>query len=664
VRLIFNIELQTAMQEHRHTTTVRKLVAIMFTDIVGYTVLMGRDEVKAVDMLTKNQVIHKSCIEKFNGTLVKEIGDGILAIFPLASDAVRCAIEIQRACSREEIPLKIGIHEGETIFSKNDILGDTVNIASRLQESSKEGCIYISDTVYRSVKNKSDIHVEFIEERALKNVDEILKIYNARHQSLSPNQTKETINNLLQTREKSIIVLPFENMSPDPDQEYFSDGLTEEIITDLSYIHDLLVISRSSAMTFKGTRKKIKEIVREVNVRYVLEGSVRKAGNNLRITAQLIDAKNDAHLWAKKYNGTLDDVFDIQEKVSRSIVDALKIKLAPEETQKMKDRPINNFQAYDLHIKAQNLMLEMSPQGFERAIQCLEKGLEILGDNEILYADLCQVYLGYLEMGISKEKKIFLKAEEYIDRIFLSNPNSSHGYYLKAHLNRWKGNINESIINYKKALSIEPNHFYAKFYLAWLYAFSGKVNEASVVVARLTKIDPLNPMSYTMTGIVQVMAGHFHESIELMKKGNELEKNSFFRWWLAKCLAYNNNINESKRMLENLVRIDDGTHWIKLSMLFLFALKGEKSTAFEVVTKEFKEIMKGDELYPIWMAECYAILNEIDESLKWIEEGINNHFINYFFLNQYNPFLENLRKEKRFKKLMENVKYKWQNFEV
>ena len=264
--------------------------------------------------------------------------------------------------------------------------------------------------------------------------------------------------------EKSIIVLPFENMSSDPDQEYFSDGLTEEIITDLSHIHDLLVISRSSAMTFKRTKQTIPQIAKAVNVRYVLEGSVRKAGNNLRITAQLIDALTDTHLWAEKYSGTLDDVFDIQEKVSQSIVEALKIKLLPEEIQKILARPIDNFQVYDIHIKAQSAILTATDDGLKRALQYINKGLEIIGENEILYADKGHVYMYYIETGIDKGESNFKKAEECVERIFALNPNSANGYFLRGYINRWRGHIKESARDYKHALSIDPNHYNSKFF--------------------------------------------------------------------------------------------------------------------------------------------------------------------------------------------------------
>ena len=466
------------------------------------------------------------------------------------------------------------------------------------------------------------------------------------------------------TIKNSIIVLPFENISPDPDQEYFSDGLTEEIITDLSNIHDLLVISRSSAMTFKGTKKKIGEIVKEVNVHYVLEGSVRKAGNNLRIAAQLIDGINDSHIWAEKYNGILDDIFDIQEKVSRSIVDALKLKLSPEEKQKILARPIDNFQVYDLHIKAQKAITESTDEGLKRALQYINKGLEIIGENEILYCDLGQVYMHFIEIGIDKSENTFKKAEECTEKIFSLNPNSANGYYLKGHLNRWRGNIKESIKDLRQALSIDPNHFNSTFYLSFIYSFSGKAGAARPIVQRLVKIDPLNTWSYFVAGVVEILDGQFNQSVGLLRKGYKLEPIPFLKWWIAKGLAYNNELKEACELLNSVSIEAPGTHWAQMALFFMHAILGEKSKALEVITDELINMMKDDELYTLWTAESYALIGQNEESIEWIEKGLHSHFINYPFLSEIDPLLENIRGEERFKKLMERVKYEWENFEV
>ena len=304
-------------------TTTRKLVAIMFTDIVGYTGLMGSDEDRAFEVLRKNREVHANFIEKYNGTLIKEMGDGMLISFNLASDAVRCAIEIQKACKKEDIPLKIGIHEGEMVFEGSDVLGDGVNIASRIQDHTDEGCITISGSVYRDIKNKSGIKAEFIGEKSFKNVEEPVKVYKVCGKDFVAEEQIE-VSPVIKDK-KSIAVLPFVNISNDPDQEYFCDGLSEELLNGLAQLDNLKVAARTSSFSFKGQDVDIVEIGHKLRVNTVLEGSVRKSGNRLRITAQLINIADGFHLWSERYDRQMDDIFDIQDEISLSILDTLKV---------------------------------------------------------------------------------------------------------------------------------------------------------------------------------------------------------------------------------------------------------------------------------------------------------------------------------------------------
>lgn len=465
--------------------------------------------------------------------------------------------------------------------------------------------------------------------------------------------------------EKSIVVLPFENISPDPDQEYFSDGLTEEIITDLSHIHDLLVISRSSAMTFKGTNKKIKKIAREVNVRYVLEGSVRKVGNNLRITAQLIDSDTDAHLWAEKYNGTLDDIFDIQETVSRSIADTIQLKLTPQESIKIAEHPIDNIQAYELHLRARYKMMLLTEEELGHAIKLIKNGLNIIGENEIFYADLGSAYLLLYEFISKKDKSYFNIAEDCVKKIFHLNPNSSYGHSLKGNLYLRQGNIQMGAKEFRKALEIDPNELFSLFRLGIIYTLSGKGIAGRSFIRRCLEIDPLTPLNHMILGVLELVEGSFSEGLKHIIKAHEFEpENPLFRYWYAVGLAYDSRYEEAY-ILFNLIEKETNTSlFSKLGTFFKYALQGKKEEALQSVSEDLISMAKEDEMYPIWMAESYSLIGEKGDAIDWLEHGINFGFTHYPWLSDYDPFLKNIRGEERFKKLMERVKHEWENFEV
>jgi TolB-like protein len=300
--------------------------------------------------------------------------------------------------------------------------------------------------------------------------------------------------------EKSIVVLPFANISPEEGQDYFCDGITEEIIIDLSHVHGLLVISRSSAMTFKGTKKTIPEIAGAVNVRYVLKGSVRKAGNNLRIAAQLIDSSNDAHLWSEKYTGTLDDMFDIQEKVSGSIVDALRLTLTPDEKQRITEHPINNPLAYEYYLKARQEILKFTEEGMNHALQYLQNGLDIVGENALLCAGMGYVYYQDVNVGLKTDEFYLTKAEQYAKKVFELDPESPYGHLVLGLLKICWKDSKEGIRHLKRVLAINPDDFDGLYWLSAVYAMIGKKEAAEPLTERLMKIDPLNPAVHFFPG--------------------------------------------------------------------------------------------------------------------------------------------------------------------
>jgi TolB-like protein len=406
----------------------------MFTDIVGYTALMGENESKAYQLLKKNRQVQKPLIEKHGGKWLKEIGDGVLASFQTITDAVYCAVEIQRKCEAEtDLKLRIGIHLGEVIVEEGDVFGDGVNIASRLETMAPAGGIYVSESVYRNIENKKGIRAKFVKEENLKNVKHPIKIYEIDVQAsvvvIPDVPTIETASEVKtrpigwikpvfiiplivlvvlaaylvyknvgknkdtteiseqENREKSIAVLPFANMSDDPDQEYFSDGLSEELLNLLAKIPELKVIGRTSSFSFKGKNEDLREIGRKLGVSYLLEGSVRKSGDKIRVTAQLINAADGSHLWSDIYDRELEEVFAIQDEIATKVVDQLKISIPGllERTPVVK-----NVEAYNLILEANYIAPQ--PDSFDKQIALVERAIALDSSDARIWAELAKVY--------------------------------------------------------------------------------------------------------------------------------------------------------------------------------------------------------------------------------------------------------------------------------
>ena len=354
----------------------RRLAAILAADVVGYSRLMGVSEAGTLAALkTHRRELVDGTIAEHQGRIVKLTGDGMLVEFPSVVNAVACAVEIQRKMIErnadvpqdQRIEFRIGVNLGDIIFEDNDIFGDGVNVAARIESIAKPGGVCISSSVRDNVGNRLDLAFEDMGEQTLKNIDRPVRVYNVSLGAvfLSPATAPQAA-----AKDKpSIAVLPFTNMSGDPEQEYFSDGMVEEIITELSRFRSLFVIARNSSFTYKGRAVDVKQVGRELGVRYVLEGSVRKAGTRVRITGQLIDTATGGHLWADKFDGSLEDVFSLQEQVTASVVGAIAPKLEQAEIERAKRKPTESLDAYDYYLRALAFANQMTKGANDEALR-------------------------------------------------------------------------------------------------------------------------------------------------------------------------------------------------------------------------------------------------------------------------------------------------------
>jgi TolB-like protein len=451
---------------------------------------------------------------------------------------------------------------------------------------------------------------------------------------------------------KSIIVLPFENMSPDPDQEYFSDGLTEEIITDLSHIHDLLVISRTSAMTFKGAKATVKEIADKVHVRYVLEGSVRKAGNNLRITAQLIDGMTDTHIWAEKYNGNLDDIFEIQEKVSRSIVNSLKLKITPEEKELISKNPTTNLEAYNLYLKGRFFFYNGTKEGQLKSVECYEKALSEDPDYALAYAGLADTYyvqatFGWLllEEGLSRAKENAMRALD-IDRD-LAESHAILGVIYGSY--DWK--YKEAMEELSLAVRLNPKCMCAHQYYSGLLDTLRQNEKARIHVNLAKEIDPSFFYLYILSAQLYYNVGKFEESLRECENAIEIYPDFSTGYWRAFRIFYRQGEGlKAVEVIQKYLKRDNlNTKHIR-TVRKIYTRSGLNGLINWLINREIKMTNPDPYLLAIW----HILLGKNEQTLGYLEKAIENRMVAIPMINN-DPDFDSLRSEARFQALIKKM---------
>ena len=500
---------------------------------------------------------------------------------------------------------------------------------------------------------------------ALKEIITGIKKYNKLEGNISKEVSKAKPERSKNLNEKSIIVLPFVNLSFDPGQEYLSDSLTEEIITNLSHINDLLVISRSSSMTFKGASTKIKEITDKVNVRYVLEGSVIKTGNNLRINVKLIDGMTGIQIWAEKDEGTMENVSHVHEKISGLIINSLKIRLTEPEKEKLIDHSESDLIAMECWLRAQQEIHLNTPYSFSRANAILEDGLRECGENELLYWSLGYINWFYVNIGTDTDDGYLQKAEHYVEKILNLNKDSFRGFRLQALIAYKLGDIKKSISNTRSALEIEPNNPEALNHIIFMYADTGKAHKSYKLIERLLSVDPLTSNNHWVKGWTLLTDGKIEESIPSFYRAHELDpKNVLWKILYAYSLLMAKQVEKAIEVITPLEDNPSDNIFVNFIFFVKNAFLKDHIKTLRSLQDGFFKIAERDEWCSLCLAQSFALINEYEKALYWIEYTVSRGFINYPFLSEYDHTLENIRGEEQFKNLMKRVKHEWEKFEV
>ena len=466
--------------------------------------------------------------------------------------------------------------------------------------------------------------------------------------------------------EKSIAVLPFVDMSPERDQEYFCDGMTEELINRLSHIQALRVPARTSTFMFKGKTEDIRDIGSKLNVQAVLEGSVRKAGSELRITAQLINVADGYHIWSETYDRELENVFAIQDEISSAIVNALQLKLTPQEIEKISERPIDNVKAYECYLKARRQIRGGDEKSVDSALVYLQTGIDIMGDNAVLYSGMAFACWQYANLGIRRED-YRKRGEEYAKKALALKPDLASALNVLGMLcdfEDYPKNLHDNFRYGKKALAADPNDTGTLDNLAWIYRYIGKPSEAAALAERAERLDPLNPWYHVGRGHGYWCDCQFGPALEEFRAFYRADStNPVAQINYSVMLAYNGKRDEALAVIDRMGTTSAANMVTVMSLLLKYALLEDKESALRVLTPEAQKTCRRDWEMSYWVANMLSLVGAKEEALDWLENAINRGYINYP-LFRCDPFLDNIRGEERFEKIMEHAKYEWEHFEV
>jgi adenylate cyclase len=634
----------------------------MFTDIVGYTALTESDEHLALELLEEHRKIVRPLISLHKGREVKTMGDAFLVEFTSALEAVRCAFEIQESLQKlnnsrvfkEKILLRVGIHLGDVVHSGGDVYGDAVNIASRLQGLSEAGGICVSRQVYESVRTKlRDFKFESLGTRELRNVENPIEVFKITKPVTGDSQSSSS-----EMPRNRVAVLPFVNISPDKSDEYFADGLTEELISRLSQAKDLRVIARTSAMNYKNKEKKIKEIGRELGAGTVVEGSVRKAGNKVRVTVQVVNASNEEHLWSSTYDRNLDDIFEIQSDIANIVASSFSTNLAPlTEGEKQlvsprgEEKETGDVMSYTYFLRGRHLLRNENLDSVRQALEFFGKAIERDHSFARAYVGRAECYHYLADNSVLPFVEATKKAEAEAKEALKLNPDLPEAHNMLFRVYYTLDDFDQAEKEAKMAVELNPSDWDSYHGLGHIALVRGEISEAVRLFEISFRLDPLRDHNVEMLGLAYLYSGREAEALKIWNDNEYLfpqaSYGGLFEYYMIK-----QDYPKAKEALERLRAFNvDDAQWLLGLEGRLAASQGNKEKAIEYARKIEDNSEKGT-LAVNSIGFIYYALGDLDRFFVYMDRSAQNHSLPGTPL-RYSPLYDKARKDPRYLKLME-----------
>jgi adenylate cyclase len=644
----------------------RRLAAIMFTDIVGYTAITQRDEARAMEILKRHNALLRPIFQKHNGREVKTIGDAFLIEFASALEALQCAIDAQESFSNankaaateeEKLRLRIGIHIGDVILRDNDVFGDAVNLASRIQPLAEPGGICVSDQVYAQVRNKTPYELLKMEQVRLKNVAYPVDVYHVflpwePRPKIAPHGVESEGIPL----SRRLAILPLSNLTQDPQDEYLVDGMTEELISGLSTVKDLRVIARTSVMKYKGTTKGISEIANELNVGCVVEGSLRKQGNKIRVHIVMVDAKSEEHLFATTYDRDLEDIFSVQSEIAKLVSKAVKAKLRSIEKERIDKKPTGSVDAYSMYLRGRFVLHKRTKESMEEAVKHFSEAVAIDGRYARSYAGLADAYLLLGSYGYLDTKEAYSKAKEYTSKALdldndLAEAHVSLAFLLETYYHDFVAARKE----YEKAISLSPSYAQARHWYGLNLTIFGELEEAAVQVEKALESDPLSAQIATVLGGIYDYLGRYDEALfqwnrALMSNPDNVPV------YLNRAIYYGKAAKREEALADMKKAIDltSGAPVVKCILGYVYAALGDRMEAQRILD-EIIGVSQKEYVSPWYVAMIHGALGNRDEFFTWAQKSIEDKSIEIASVVNPDAMFELVKNDPRYVELLKKL---------